>query len=237
MLKKNLFCFTFFLLFSLFLTGCVDSSKTPQLSALPKQVLSSIIPEETVDTSKMQSHESIYEQQTENGTTVYSTDQGKTWISKSSYEELYPPRTVEWWTYDDFAAYIEQQKVDLQKLADSHANGYTEKRGNFTWTTTLVDETIQKYEQQLSDIKNGIKISKNIDDLSDDCGYVSYSLDPIKSPVIGVAISLPDGTTKQFDGTDRISIYEDVKKFCEQQVVNGNLKQEQMDNILAGINK
>lgn len=235
MLKKSLRSLTVILFCGSLLVGCGKSSQISQPSDTPNQPSATNSLPETVNNADTSFSDSIYERVKGDRSIVYSTDQGETWISKTEFEKTHPTSNIEWWTYDDYADFIEQQKIELPKLADTQAKGSTQSRGDFTWTHELVDETIKKYEQLLDDIKNGVKISKVVEGLDNSCGYANYSLDPIEPAVTSVGIVLPDGTTKQFDEDDKTSAYDKAKLYCEQQVTDGLLTQKQMDDILAMI--
>lgn len=228
-----MFLLTTILLITFFVTGCTIS---PRPSQSPSDA-GATSPTQTQSPAEADSENtiSVYEQQKKDGTIVYSLDDGNTWISQKEFEEEYPTHNIEWWTYDEYAEYIEQQKVSLQEMVNNHITGYTENRGDFIWTQELADETIQKYEQNLQQIKNGVKISKSIEGLDDDCGYESYSLDPKSLPVISYEISLPDSSTKQFTGENKTEIIEKVKDYCKQQIEAGKLTQDEADKILNEI--
>jgi len=102
----------------------------------------------------------------ENGEKQYSVDGGKTWISEERYHAEYGSWgdgwQVEWWTYEDYKAWLEQEKKDLQGIIGEQ--GYTGSRGWFTWDQEMVDETIAMYEDILEKIKNGALYSKTIID-------------------------------------------------------------------------
>lgn len=73
--------------------------------------------------------------------------------------------SVEWWTYDEYAEWLENEKKELPKMIGSR--GWTQSRGWFTWTQEEVDETVALYEGILEKIKAGYKISKTVDGSSD----------------------------------------------------------------------
>lgn len=83
---------------------------------------------------------------------------------------------VEWWTYDEYKAWLEQEKQDIAELVKQGAAGWTQERGDFIWTQEVADETIALYEQVLEDIKNGVYVSKSINGSGDDIVYYSYSI-------------------------------------------------------------
>lgn len=100
------------------------------------------------------------------GEKQYSVDGGDTWLSEESYQAQYggwgDDWTVEWWTYDEYKAWLEQEKVNLQEIIGS--KGWTPSTGWFTWDQEKVDEAIALYEDTLEKIKNGALYSKRIID-------------------------------------------------------------------------
>ena len=71
---------------------------------------------------------------------------------------------VEWWTYEEYKAWLDQEREELRDLIGSRA--YTSSDGWFTWDQGKVDETIALYEEILKDIKNGGLYSREVRDSS-----------------------------------------------------------------------
>ena len=97
------------------------------------------------------------------GKTYYSFDGGKTWQPLTD-EELslrFPKSNGEWWTYEEYAAWLENEKVELQAMLGE--KGWTGGRGEFIWTQEIIDETIAMYENILQEIKEGKLYSKSVD--------------------------------------------------------------------------
>lgn len=69
---------------------------------------------------------------------------------------------VEWWTADEYAKWLDEEKEVLQSMIGEKA--YTGGDGWFVWTQEKVDETIALYEDNLQKIKDGMKLSKSSDD-------------------------------------------------------------------------
>ena len=57
----------------------------------------------------------------ENGTTYYSFDDGETWTAMTDEEfaAAYPEPEVEWWTAAEYAAWLENEKKNLQDMIGS----------------------------------------------------------------------------------------------------------------------
>ena len=99
------------------------------------------------------------------GGTLYSADGGKTWMSEERYRAQYvwgDGLDVEWWTAEEYAAWLEQEKQDLQSCIGDRA--YTASTGWFTWDQAKVDEAVALYESILEDIRNGALYSKTVRD-------------------------------------------------------------------------
>ena len=113
------------------------------------------------------------------GKTYYSFDGGKTFeaMTDEEFERRFPTPNVEWWTYEEYAAWLEQEKVNLQSMLGE--TGSTGGRGEFVWTQEIIDETIAMYEGILQEIKEGIMYSKSVD--GDENVMMSYNPADIES--------------------------------------------------------
>lgn len=102
----------------------------------------------------------------ENGERLYSVDGGDTWLSEERYQAEYgswdDDWQVEWWTAEDYAVWLEEEKTALQSIIGER--GYTGGEGWFIWDQKRVDETIALYESILKDIQNGALYSRTITD-------------------------------------------------------------------------
>lgn len=98
----------------------------------------------------------------EDGKKQYSVDGGKTWLSEEDYHAQYDGSDwqVEWWTAEEYALWLEEEKQVLQSIIGER--GYTSSEGWFVWDQARVDETIALYESVLEGIQNGILYSKTI---------------------------------------------------------------------------
>ena len=101
------------------------------------------------------------------GKTYYSFDGGETFepLTDEEFAARFPTPKVEWWTYDEYKAWLENEKVELQDMIGERA--WTSGRGEFVWTQEIVDEAIAMYEGILADIGRGMLYSKTIDGEAD----------------------------------------------------------------------
>ena len=97
--------------------------------------------------------------------TVYNGEGEPVTMTWEEFEQFIDPVQVEWWTAEEYAAWLEQEKKDLQDCLGQRA--WTQSDGWFTWTQEKIDETIEMYEQVLWQIENGRLVSKTVDGGSD----------------------------------------------------------------------
>ena len=173
---------------------------------------------------------------TQDGKTYYSMDGGATFepLTDEEYEKRFPTPDVEWWTYEEYKAWLEEQKIQLQSMIGER--GWTGGRGEFVWTQEIVDETIAMYEETLQDIKNGIRISKSVDGDTD----IQMAFNPedielgTSEKAISLSILLSNGEEVTFGPYENVEeLLSEVKPFCSEQVKLGNMKQSEADEILS----
>ena len=120
---------------------------------------------------------------TDEGKTAYSWDGLHFYgMTEEEAELLFPTPEVEWWTYEEYAAWLEEEKLALQDCLGSRA--WTNTDGWFTWTQEKIDQTVAMYEQTLENIKNGALVSKTVDGSAD---VVLASGGPMFGTVFSVA--------------------------------------------------
>lgn len=132
----------------------------------------------------------------DDGKTYFSFDGGKTFepLTDEEFQRRFPTPNVEWWTYEEYAAWLEQEKVNLQSMLGE--TGSTGGRGEFVWTQEIIDETIAMYEGILQDIKEGMMYSKSVD--GDENVMMSYNPADIKK---NMEPSVGDFFVRDEDGT------------------------------------
>ena len=149
----------------------------------------------------------------------------------------------EFWTTDEFESWMEMQRTENQKLADSGDVSFYEKGsdGNYVcrpWTQKDVDDLFAMCQNQLTMMKQGYQFTKSVT-LSDG-GILTGVFGPETwnaNPAITLGstiITLPDGSTLDlchFDTAEEATAA--VKEYLKQQVANRTLTQKQADTILA----
>ena len=110
----------------------------------------------------------------ESGKSFVSEDNGVTWVPEEDYENSHLVINYEWWTYDEYKAWREQEKKNLQEMADEHTMAENSE-GSFEWTQEMTDRALAEYEQTLEDIKNGLLVSKSVN--GDDECMATFNLD------------------------------------------------------------
>lgn len=163
---------------------------------------------------------------------LYSLDDGATWISEDEYNTMYPKDDIVWWTYDEYKAWIDEQKVELPKQIGTD-NKYLKDGTWVSFTQQSVDESIRQYENLLEEIKNGAKISKTVNG-DDSIAIIST---PPKEGDIGISyggsIVAENGSVVDL-GT--FSSKEEqlmaVKRYCAEQVSTGKMSQTEADQLI-----
>lgn len=95
------------------------------------------------------------------------TDSGEqeiVWIEQPSERA---PDAVVWWTAEEYEAYMEQQRREMEQCVAEGVSGWTNADGWFVWTQEKMDEAMKLHEQTLADIRNGVKISKTVNGTQD----------------------------------------------------------------------
>lgn len=186
-----------------------------------------------VETAIEDAHISSYTD--ENGETRYQLDDGNAVQNLSGEEleqELNEVYIGEYWTYEGYKAWLENEKQQLQSVIGESA--WTSGMGDFVWTQELVDETIAMYEEILEDIKNGVKVSKTVEDSMDDfvVSYVPEDTESVQE--YQVFIKLENGDEKLIGpyatADDLLSA---LQSFCDAQVKQGNMTRDEADAIIA----
>ena len=152
----------------------------------------------------------------ENGEKLYSVDGGKSWMSEERYQAEYgswgDDWQVEWWTYEDYKAWLEEEKAALQSIIGERA--YTSSDGWFTWDQKKVDETIAMYEGILEDIKNGALYSRTIIDKNgSEIEDVALGSDGPMNAVVTSTFDEKDMVSAAPKAVDKAALLEDLRAF------------------------
>lgn len=153
----------------------------------------------------------------EDGEKLYSVDGGRSWMSEERYQAEYgswgDDWQVEWWTYEDYKAWLEEEKLALQSIIGERA--YTSTDGWFTWDQKKVDEAIALYEGILEDIKNGALYSKTITDKNgDEVEDVALGSDgPLNAAVTSVFEEGEDVLAAPSETVDEDALLEELRAF------------------------
>ncbi len=144
--------------------------------------------------------------QSQDGTVYVFTPEGKVAsMTRQEYEQLLKPAKVEWWTAEEYAAWLEQEKKDLQECLGERA--WTNGDGWFTWTQEKIDETIEMYEHILEQIENGLLVSRSVDG-STDVSLMQGTADPVPESDSRVSIVPGGEVTYSFNGGESVALTE-----------------------------
>lgn len=111
-----------------------------------------------------------------------STDEGKTWQSYSPIEE------TDYFTYDEFSAWIENETENIQKLVDAGE-----------WTEAEATEALEYYDEILKSILEGKMVGKRASS-SDDQLYFAKAASEITDCRFAIRSTTPEGLA--FSGID-----------------------------------
>lgn len=172
-------------------------------------------------------------------------------MDEEEYQRKYPKLEVDWWTYDEYKAFVDERKKSLPNLIGA-PRGYYDKNGVLhegVWTQEKVDKALARYEQILEDIKNGARYFKPIVKGNESFGmggYVTDSTDVahVKGSVLNPSgppserysalFSLKNGETKDLGSyATKEERFDAVKSFCDEQVKAGNMTQQEANEILS----
>ena len=172
----------------------------------------------------------------ETGQTFYSWDNGQTWtpLTDKEYEAMFPSPDIEWWNYEEYKAWLDNEKMQLQDMIGE--KGWNPSEGWYTFTQEHYDARIALYEETLQEIKNGIVVSKAVNGSTD--SIISYDPKDIEAGTGGHAytltISLENGEEISFGPYEtKEEILSKATPYCEAQVKAGNMTQSEFDEILS----
>ncbi|MDU5081472.1 hypothetical protein ACF3M2_13255 [Tissierella carlieri] len=150
---------------------------------------------------------------------------------------------LEYWEINEFEEWMEHQRTENKKLADSGDKSFYYKNANSDyicreWTQEDVDTLYAQWQKQIALMKQGYHYTKPIT-LSDG-GVLVGVFDPetwnAKSESVpgSTIITLPDGSAVDLGHFDTSSeAAEAVKRYLSQQAKDGVLTQHEADTILT----
>jgi hypothetical protein len=161
-----------------------------------------------------------------------SADNGKTWMSEEEFEKAYPTPEVEWWAYEEYKAWLDNEKVQLQDMIGEKSWNPTE--GWYVWTQERVNEAVKRYEGILEDIKNGMYVSKTVNG-SEDGIMISCNPSDIEAATGYTICIVNDNGEEALFGpySTKEEMLTEVKPYCEKQVKAGNMSQQEADEIIS----
>lgn len=173
---------------------------------------------ETVNTSG----KNILYQDTDGG--QISVD-GKNWVDEADYEKNNTVPDVQWWTADEYEAWMNEQKKEMESLIGT-GDGWYDGEGVFhEFTQESVAAMMDSYKGTLESIRKGVLYSKDNGDGD------TYSMIP---PTEDVVSSYSIDVTKDNGKTVHIGDYssvEELDKAISDAVKNGQLTQEEADAV------
>ena len=181
------------------------ASDTPKVSA-----------SETENTSGID----ILYQDTDGG--QISTD-GENWIAEADYERNNATPNVQWWTANEYEAWMNEQQKEMESLIGT-GDGWYDGQGVFhEFTQESVNAMMSSYKETLESIKNGVLYSKDRGDGD------TYSMIPPTEDVVSdysVDITTNDGQKVHIGN---YSTVEELDEAISDAVKTGKITQEEAD--------
>lgn len=150
---------------------------------------------------------------------------GKNWVDEADYEKNNTVPDVQWWTADEYEAWMNEQKKEMESLIGT-GDGWYDGEGVFhEFTQESVAAMMDSYKGTLESIKKGVLYSKDNGDGD------TYSMIP---PTEDVVSSYSVDVTKDNGKTVHIGDYSTVEKLdkaISDAVKNGQLTQEEADAV------
>ena len=150
---------------------------------------------------------------------------GKNWVDEADYEKNNTVPDVQWWTADEYEAWMNEQKKEMESLIGT-GDGWYDGEGVFhEFTQESVTAMMDSYKGTLESIKKGVLYSKDNGDGD------TYSMIP---PTEDVVSSYSVDVTKDNGKTVHIGDYstvEELDKAISDAVKNGQLTQEEADAV------
>ena len=149
------------------------------------------------------------------------------WVgsTEADYEKNNEAPDVQWWTADEYEAWMNEQKKEMESLIGT-GDGWYDGQGVFhEFTQESVDAMIASYKETLESIKSGVLYSKDNGDGD------TYSMIP---PTEDVVSSYSVDVTKDNGKTVHIGNYatvEELDKAISDAAKNGQLTQEEADAV------
>lgn len=165
------------------------------------------------------------------------------WSTEQEYQPAHPngDSSCEFWNVDEFAAWVEQQRTENQKLADSSDMSFYYKPagknsdGAFrAWTQDDVNAQYAQWQEQLKQMEQGYQYTKPI--ILDNGAFLAGTFEPNPESATALGstvITLPDNSEidlGHFDTANQAT--NAVKEHLDQQVKAGKLTQSEANQIV-----
>ena len=149
-----------------------------------------------------------------------STD-GKNWISEADYEKSNAAPDVQWWTAEEYEAWMNEQKNEMEALIGTGVGWYDGQGVFHEFTQESVNAMMNDYKETLENIKKGVLYSKDSGDGD------TYSMIPPTEDVVSyysVDITTDNGQTVHIGN---YSTAKELDKAISDAVKTGQLTQEE----------
>ena len=170
------------------------------------------------------------------------TDEEMTEIALQRLEKTYPgeaewlrecyPDTM-WWTYEGYKQMMDKEREELESMLGEYI-GWTPSTGDITVTSEMVEQQMAEYEEILTQLQNGWMVTKSVDGDENLGGGYNPAWHATTSYGYEVSITLLDGKETHFGPYNAPEeLLAEVEPFCKDQVKNGNMEQDEMDELIS----
>lgn len=150
---------------------------------------------------------------------------GKNWVDESDYEKNNTVPDVQWWTADEYEAWMNEQKKEMESLIGT-GDGWYDGEGVFhEFTQESVAAMMDSYKGTLESIKKGVLYSKDNGD-----GDIYSMIPPTEDVVSSYSVDVTKDNGKTVHIGDYSSV-EELDKAISDTVKNGQLTQEEADSV------
>lgn len=170
------------------------------------------------------------------------TDKEMTEIALQRVEKSYPgeaewlrkcyPDTV-WWTYEGYKQMMDTEREELESMI-GECIGWTPSTGDIIVTSEMIEQQMAEYEEVLTQLQNGWMVTKSVGGDENQGGGYNPAWHATTSYGYEVSITLLDGKETHFGPYNAPEeLLAEVEPFCKEQVKNGNMEQDEMDELIS----
>lgn len=118
---------------------------------------------------------------------------GKNWVAEADYEKNNAAPDVQWWTADEYEAWMNEQKKEMESLIGTGDGWYDGEDVFHEFTQESVAAMMDSYKGTLESIKKGVLYSKDNGD-----GDIYSMIPPTEDVVSSYSVDVTKDNGKQY---------------------------------------